>query len=328
MLLLLFDVWTLLGSDITSAGSFFFKISFGTSGVKPSGMGKHIVLLFPLIFQVGLGTCCLVWRQSKAVSIWISRLFKLWLWLGGIVMAVAIGMTMLWLNFLEGGIIIGFGLLLGGWYWIQFAPVFLCWWAYAPTKRTQTIPNATMIHTDSICMTPTTIQFPNTTYEFTVQAIERLRFARPAGTEIRPCMMFDAFGRTFACGAHLETAQVRWLFHAVQTILAWRCYQVEAVVFGNRLPRGMSPNHTLLNPDLVDVTVPLWRLTTIVIVTQTYDMLLVERFLTYAVNTLGQAYLNKHVETRFYGNPENLHPHIMNSVTNLCQAVHVDNIEE
>lgn len=52
-----------------------------------------------------------------------------------------------------------------------------------------------------------------------------------------------------------------------------------------------------------------------------YDFHLVERFLTYALNTIGQNYLRTCVNVYLSGDPEQLHPNLRNTLTNLCKRV-------
>ncbi|MBN2266708.1 MAG: hypothetical protein JW725_00005, partial [Candidatus Babeliaceae bacterium] len=47
----------------------------------------------------------------------------------------------------------------------------------------------------------------------------------------------------------------------------------------------------------------------------------VERFMTYAVQYLGQSYLQCHVVAKIYGEEEHLHLNLRNSLTNLCNDI-------
>ena len=122
-------------------------------------------------------------------------------------------------------------------------------------------------------------------------------------------------------GEHLPPEQTRWLAETLQTVLTFRWHEVEQVVFGAALPGMASKATTLLNPDVSDLHVPFLRLTRIVVVTSEYNFHLVERFLTYAINTLGQTYLKTTVDVELYGDPAELHPNLRNSLTNLCRDV-------
>ena len=50
---------------------------------------------------------------------------------------------------------------------------------------------------------------------------------------------------------------------------------------------------------------------------------LIERCVTYVINDLGQKYMRRQIEVFMYGEPENLHPNLQNSLTNLCKRLTV-----
>jgi hypothetical protein len=77
------------------------------------------------------------------------------------------------------------------------------------------------------------------------------------------------------------------------------------------------------NPDVIELTTSLSGLKTIGVHANTYDFHLIERFITYAVNYIGQKHLKKHVEVQIYGDPNKLHPNLRNTFTNLCKCVEV-----
>ena len=99
------------------------------------------------------------------------------------------------------------------------------------------------------------------------------------------------------------------------------CASVEIVVFGDDTPNNLDPHTTLINLDVSRLKIPLSQLKQIVLYTNSYDFPLVERFITYAVNHIGQKYLRKRVEVHIYGDPDTLHPNLRNSFKNLCNAV-------
>ena len=61
----------------------------------------------------------------------------------------------------------------------------------------------------------------------------------------------------------------------------------------------------------------------IVLHTETYDFHLAERFVTYAINALGQKHLRKHVEVNIYGNSEHIHVNLWNTIRNLFHHIHI-----
>jgi hypothetical protein len=98
---------------------------------------------------------------------------------------------------------------------------------------------------------------------------------------------------------------------------------IEVVIFGSVEINDFTPRTTLLNPDVSTVTMPMSALEKIEIYAETYDFHLVERFITYAVNYIGQEHLKEHVEVHIYGDPDKLHPNLRNSLENLCKCVEV-----
>jgi hypothetical protein len=96
---------------------------------------------------------------------------------------------------------------------------------------------------------------------------------------------------------------------------------VETIVFGTP-PSDASPEqNTLWNVDLSSLSIPLPSLKQIIIAVESYDFRLVERFLTYAVNYVGQEHLKKQVIVSVYGDIQGLNPNLRNALTNLCQQI-------
>jgi len=77
----------------------------------------------------------------------------------------------------------------------------------------------------------------------------------------------------------------------------------------------------LHNPDTSDCALPFNRLKRVIIATADYDFLLLERFVTYAVNYIGQKHLKHHVEVDIYGSLDGFHPHLYNNFSNCCKHV-------
>jgi hypothetical protein len=102
---------------------------------------------------------------------------------------------------------------------------------------------------------------------------------------------------------------------------------VETVMFGH--PRGtlLNLDTTLFDPDVATLTVPMVSLERVVIDSETYSFHQVERFLTYAVNAIGQTHLKEHVGVHIYGDAEQVHPNLLNSFNNLCKQVEVHRTE-
>lgn len=134
--------------------------------------------------------------------------------------------------------------------------------------------------------------------------------------------------RAIKFGKRLHEEEAHMVLNAMTDILNFRCHCVERIIFGvvPYVPeQGIADLH---NPDVSSLTVPFWRLHQIMIDTNTYNFHLVEQFLTYAVNSIGQDYLKKYVTAHVYGKMENFHPNLWNSLTNLCQQVLAHTYEE
>jgi hypothetical protein len=76
-----------------------------------------------------------------------------------------------------------------------------------------------------------------------------------------------------------------------------------------------------MNPDVSNLTMSMSHLKKVKIYTETYSFHQVERFLTYAVNYIGQKHLKENVEVDIYGDPDKLHPNLRNNFEHLCKRV-------
>jgi HEAT repeat protein len=102
---------------------------------------------------------------------------------------------------------------------------------------------------------------------------------------------------------------------------------IEVVLFGTPEYQEFERQTTLQNPDVSDFNIPMSHLEKIAISTETYNFHQVERFITYAVNYIGQEYLKNNVEVHIYDDPSKLHPNLRNSLENLCKCVEVNNYQ-
>lgn len=96
---------------------------------------------------------------------------------------------------------------------------------------------------------------------------------------------------------------------------------VLVVAYGNLQVKASRKRLTFCNPDVAELTVPMKNLEHLVIHTPTHNFHQVEQFLTYAINYIGQDTLKHHVTVHIYGEPDDLHPNLLNSFRNLCQQV-------
>jgi hypothetical protein len=102
---------------------------------------------------------------------------------------------------------------------------------------------------------------------------------------------------------------------------------VKIVVFGTLQVKASRKRVTFKNPDVEALTLPMERLEHLVVHIPTYDFHALERFLTYAINHIGQQYLRQHVVVHLYGEPTDLHTNLRNTLNNLCKEVkeHAEN---
>lgn len=130
-------------------------------------------------------------------------------------------------------------------------------------------------------------------------------------------------GKTVKFGKHLQQREARDLAKFFSPILAFRCYLVQRIIFGDLRLAQNDSERTIQNPDVTRFAIPFVALQEVIIDAATYDFHQVERFLTYAVNYIGQEYLKEQVEVHIYGDPEQLQPNLRNSLANLCKSVTV-----
>lgn len=96
---------------------------------------------------------------------------------------------------------------------------------------------------------------------------------------------------------------------------------VKVVMFGNLRINESRKQITVANPEVDRLTIPMEALDHLVVHTPTYDFHQLERFLTYAINYIGQTHLKTYVTAHIYGDPDKLHPNLRNTLTNLCAGI-------
>jgi HEAT repeat protein len=113
----------------------------------------------------------------------------------------------------------------------------------------------------------------------------------------------------------------------VAALLTELLSSVTIVVFGNLQVKASRKRITFKNPDVEALTLPMEHLKHLVVHIPTFDFHALERFLTYAINHIGQQYLRQHVIVHLYGEPTDLHPNLRNTLNNLCKEVkeHAEN---
>ncbi len=123
---------------------------------------------------------------------------------------------------------------------------------------------------------------------------------------------------------HAEQAVIR---EQAESFLAPLFAIVEAVVFGSISIDLPDPRITVWNLETSDLTMVMPALSTVIIQPDTYDFYQVERFLTYAVNSLGQDHLKHRVAVHLYGHPYSLPPNLRNSLEHLFERIVIRGME-
>jgi len=141
-------------------------------------------------------------------------------------------------------------------------------------------------------------------------------------------LLFDYEGKPILFGYNLPYATAKTLHKQVTEIMDTHCHSIERIIFGTYHCPLPNPSTSVHNPDVSTLHVPFGHLQQIVIDTETYDFHLVERFLTYAINYIGQDYFKEHVEVHLYGETEKLHINLRNNLTTLCKHVYVHERDE
>lgn len=129
--------------------------------------------------------------------------------------------------------------------------------------------------------------------------------------------------QTIRCCHRISREEAERLVTLLSDILTFHCHSVERIIFGVCQVPEPGSSMTLQNPDVSTLTTPFFHLKHVDVYAETYDFHQVERFLTYAVNYIGQEYLKKHVEVHIYGDTEKLEPNLYNNFQNLCKGVHL-----
>ena len=101
--------------------------------------------------------------------------------------------------------------------------------------------------------------------------------------------------------------------------------QITEIIFGETSSNNSKT--CIKNLETSQLTIPISSLMKITTDADTYDFDMVERFITYSINYVGQKHLRKKVEVHIYGNPDKLHPNLLNSFKNLCRKVSVQEKE-
>ncbi len=113
----------------------------------------------------------------------------------------------------------------------------------------------------------------------------------------------------------------RAIRETAHTLLKKLLSSVTIVIFGDIHVKDAYRRITFTNPDVEALTIPMKHLGHLVVHIQTYDFHRLERFLTYAVNYIGQRHLKQNVVAHIYGKTEDLHPNLLNTLKNVCQEI-------
>jgi len=98
---------------------------------------------------------------------------------------------------------------------------------------------------------------------------------------------------------------------------------IATIVFGSLNSESLDPRTTVWNLETADLTMVMPALSTVIIQADTYDFYQVERFLTYAVNYLGQDHVKHQIIIRLHGHPYSLHPNLRNNLEHLFERIEI-----
>ncbi len=101
------------------------------------------------------------------------------------------------------------------------------------------------------------------------------------------------------------------------------CTYVETIIWKEGGVEDLDPQTILINPEVSDLEYPMPALKHLNVYAGSYNLRLVENFMTYAVNALGQKHFKNSVDAHIYGNPEQLHRSLRNTFENVCKEVFV-----
>ena len=99
--------------------------------------------------------------------------------------------------------------------------------------------------------------------------------------------------------------------------------EVDTIIFGRQTFKEIPLKTSLRNVDVTELTMPFTALKRIVIDADSYDFYQVERFLTYAINYIGQKRLKAHVVVNIYGDAGKFNANLRNNFENFCKQVEI-----
>jgi hypothetical protein len=197
----------------------------------------------------------------------------------------------------------------------------------------------TIFHDDQITIKTTFLGLTKQEAAYEFRRMQNFRFLQepPKG---QGYLQFEYDEQTVECCQALSGPEAQILYTRITDMMTYRCHAVEEIVFGTSLQsddalsekeafsekgalsKTEASCRILHNPDVVSLTTPFFHLKHLHIHIGSYDFYQLERFLTYAVNYIGEDYLEEHVEAHLYGNPEKLDTNLRNNLMNLCKEVH------
>jgi hypothetical protein len=152
--------------------------------------------------------------------------------------------------------------------------------------------------------------------EYGIKYIQRPRAGRLPGI-----IEFTYGDREVERRTNLANGERRIFLQLLTAILSYPYHAVETLVFGGEFAVKDDVSTVIQNPESADFTLPLFRLKQILVYPKSASFLLLERFLTYAVNALGPQELKCAVNVHVYGDAELLPSHLRNSLTHLFHMV-------
>jgi len=106
---------------------------------------------------------------------------------------------------------------------------------------------------------------------------------------------------------------------AADSLKEWHSFyeNVRYIHFGVISLEEEKYDTTLKDPDLSELTLPMTNLCSAYINTNSFDIILLNKFIDYALKYLGETFIMQHVQVYYYGSPKNLEPKLRNLLKDL-----------
>ena len=153
--------------------------------------------------------------------------------------------------------------------------------------------------------------------------ITHIRVCEEDGHSPLRLLLLEESTHPIVCCEDLPRAEIDRVAHLLSGMLRFSCHSVHVIIFGNPAFLITDRSRMLQNPGVSELTAPFLCLERLVIYTASYESLLLERFMTYAVNYLGTKYLKTSVTVYVYGKRDTLPSNVWNALHHLFKTVTV-----